>query len=160
LSNAPQLNLFDRSNPDPLPAPSIDPASESDLTHGFVVGDRIQIVNAGSPLEHLNGRRGEIVGLRSDVISVRVESIAVTLAFRPEALEKWTTIREYSTAGEEAETVEIVRVGDRVECSCAFIGRIGTVRKLGMHLAVRIAWVDYGAYRPWYPVALENLNLA
>jgi hypothetical protein len=160
LTNTGQLNLFD---PTTTISEAIDltPPPLDEGTHGgFAVGDRIQIIKAGPPFQHMNGQKGEVVGLITDAVSVQVEGVAVSLIFRPEALEKWTPINEYTAAREEAESVVLFRVGDRVECDAAFIGQVGTVQKIGTHCAVSVVWVDYGGGKPLYPCALEHLSHA
>jgi ribosomal protein L21E len=151
--DAGQLNLFDPI--DPTPQPLVDCA-----VSGFEVGDRIQIISAGTPLQHMNGQKGEVIGLMPDAVSVQVEGVAVALMFRPEALERRSPVSEYTTARDEAEAVVLFRVGDRVECHSAFVGQVGTVRRIGMHCAVTVAWVDYGERKPLYPSSLEYLSRA
>jgi hypothetical protein len=160
--NNSQLNIFEQ-----IPQPVKD--TTPDLNHsmldafsssGLTVGDRIHIIRAGPPFEHMNGQKGEVTELKADAVFVQVEGIAVALMFRREALEKWTAISEYTTAREEAESVVLFRVGDRVECDSAFMGQVGTVRKIGTHCAVTVAWVDYGAGKPLYPSPLEHLSQA
>jgi hypothetical protein len=139
LSTDGQLNLFEQINPAPS---AIAP----------------ETLSVDYPFQHLNGHEGVIVGLMPDAISVRVEGIAVALMFRPEALEKWTPIGEYTAASAEAEAVVLFREGDRVECHTAFIGHIGTVSRVGMHCGVPVAWVNYGKGKPLYPCSLEQLT--
>jgi hypothetical protein len=158
-----QLNLFEHNNPIPLAiVPETLPLDEraSDRTAGesFTPGICVKIVNAGAPFQHLNGQKGIVMGFMVDAISVQVEGIAVTLMFRPEALEKWTQMGEYTAASTEAESVVLFRAGDRVECHVAFIGHVGIVRKIGTHCGVTTAWVDYGRGKPLYPCALEHLT--
>jgi ribosomal protein L21E len=157
LTNAGQLNLFDPISPIPQAIEPSPPSINSYAVRGFEVGDRVQIINAGSPFQHMNGQKGDVVGLKPDMVSVQVEGVAVSLMFRPEALEKWTPVSEYTTANDEAESVVLFRVGDRVECDSAFVGQVGTVQRIGTHCAVTVAWVDYGGGKPLYPCSLENL---
>jgi ribosomal protein L21E len=158
-----QLNLFEHINPAPLAiAPEILP--DEQISHNctavedFAPGICVKIVNAGAPFQHLNGQKGIVMGFMADAISVQVEGIAVTLMFRPEALEKWTQMGEYTAASTEAESVVLFRVGDLVECHVAFIGHVGIVRKIGTHCDVTTAWVDYGKGKPLYPCSLEHLT--
>lgn len=158
MPNISQLNLFEQPTPtlsDITDQPIILDNQDTGL---FNVGDRIQIVKAGSPLQHLNGQKGHVVSLVSGNVSVQVEGIAVVLMFAPDALEKWTPISEYTSAREAAEAVELFRVGDRVECHFAFIGQVGTVQSIGKHCATTVAWVAYGEGKPSYPCALEYLS--
>jgi hypothetical protein len=160
LTDTGQLNLFDPINPiSEAIAPTFPPFDDG-IESGFAVGDRIQIVKAGPPLHNMNGQKGEVVGLMPDAVSVQVEGVAVALMFRPEALQKWTPIAEYAAARDEAESVVLFRVGDRVECDAAFAGQVGTVQRIGTHCAVTVAWVDYGEGKPLYPCALEHLSRA
>jgi hypothetical protein len=157
LMDVDQLNLFDSINSISEAIAPISSTIVDCAPSGFAVGDRIQI-NAGPPLQHMNGQTGEVVGLMPDAVSVQVEGVAVALMFRPEALEKWTPISEYTTASDEADAVVLFRVGDRVECDSAFVGQVGTVQRIGMHCAVSVAWVDYGEGKPLYPSPLEHLS--
>jgi hypothetical protein len=159
-----QLNLFEQIDPNPLAiAPETGPLEEriiSNCTAGesFAPGICVKIVKAGAPFQHLNGQKGIVRGFMADAIAIQVEGIAVTLMFRPEALEKWTQIGEYTAAGTEAESVTLFRVGDRVECHAAFIGHVGIVRKIGTHCGATTAWVEYGKGKPLYPCSLEHLT--
>jgi hypothetical protein len=159
-----QLNLFEQINPASLAiVPETLPLDDhivSDCTtdESFAPGICVKIVKAGAPFQHLNGQKGIVMGGRADAISVQVEGIAVTLMFRPEALEQWTQMGEYAAASTEAESVVLFRVGDRVECHVAFIGYLGIVRKIGTHCGVTTAWVDYGQGKPLYPCSLEHLT--
>ena len=157
-----QLNLFEHINPAPLAiVPEILPLDEraSDRTAGdsFAPGLCVKIVQAGEPFQHLNGQKGIVMGFMADAVAVSVEGIAVPLMFRPEALEKWTQMGEYTAASLEAESVVLFRVGDRVECHVAFVGHVGIVRKIGTHCGITTAWVDYGKGKPLYPCSLEHL---
>jgi hypothetical protein len=80
--------------------------------------------------------------------------------FRVEALERWSSISDFTTTREAAESVCLVSVGDRVECEGAYVGRIGTVRRVGVRCGGIIAWVDYGKGVPLYPCPVERLLLA
>jgi hypothetical protein len=162
-----QLNLFEHINPAPVAiVPETLPIDERTSSSGttgesFAPGVCVKIVKAGVPFQHLNGQKGIVVGsMADDAISVQVEGIAVALMFRPEALEQWTQIGEYTAASAEAESVVLFRVGDRVECHVAFIGDVGIVRKIGAHCGVTTAWVDYGKGKPLYPCSLEHLTQA
>jgi hypothetical protein len=158
LSNPSQLNLFDQPSP-VLSDIAVKPATLDNQDAGlFKVGDRIQIIKAGAPLQHLNGQKGHIVSCVAGNVGVQVEGVAVVLMFPCEALESWTPISEYTRAREAAETVELFRVGDRVECHLAFIGHVGTVQRIGMHCTITVAWVEYGEGKPLYPCALEYLS--
>jgi hypothetical protein len=152
--NTAQLSIFDR----PTPLESVFPATvEGEI---FALGDRIQITQIGPPLEYLNGQKGEIIHLRPGLASVKVEGIATAIVLRVEALERWTSISEFTAVREEAESVGIFCLGDRVECEGAYIGRVGTVRRIGVRCGVMVAWVDYGKGVPPYPCSVERLLLA
>lgn len=159
MTNTEQLSIFDQPLPFPQTIVCNQPENEV-ADSSFALGDRIQIVNAGPPLQHLNGQKGKVIGLTPDVVSVQVEGIAVAMMFCPEALVKWTSISEYTISSDEAESVFLFRVGDHVECDSAFLGQVGTVRKLGVHCATAVAWVDYGEGKPLYPSPLEHLSRA
>jgi hypothetical protein len=149
--NTAQLSIFEQ--PPPLePVPSITIEGEI-----FALGDRIQIAQIGPPLEYLNGQKGEIIHLRPGLASVKVEGIATEIVLRVEALERWTPISEFTAVREDAESVGIFCLGDLVECEGAYIGRVGTVRRIGVHCGVRVAWVDYGEGVPPYPCSVERL---
>jgi hypothetical protein len=159
LKNTEQLNLFEQPSPVPQSIDSAQPLDKN-FDNGFAIGDRIQIVKAGNPFQHMNGQKGKVVALTPDAVSVQVEGVAVALMFRPEALEKWTLVSGYMSATAEAESVILFRVGDRVECHFAFIGKIGIVQSIARHCAATVAWVDYGNGKPLYPSSLEQLTLA
>jgi ribosomal protein L21E len=158
LTSTGQLNLFEQINAAPSALAPETPALDDCPRGRFAVGDCIQIAKTGAPFEHLNGQKGIVVGLMADAVSVQVEGIAVALIFRREALEKWTPIHNYTSTSAETESVILFRVGDRVEGHVAFLGQVGIVKKVGMHCAMSVAWVDYGNEKPLYPCALEHLT--
>ncbi len=160
MSHTSQLNLFEQPNLDLSDLASKPPPLDNQEAGLFKVGDRIQIIKAGSPLQYLNGQKGNVVSLVSNGVAVQVESVAVVLMFPPEALEKWNPISDYTSAREAAEAIELFRVGDLVECHSAFLGQVGTVQSIGMHCAITVAWVKYGEGKPLYPCALEHLSPA
>lgn len=152
--NTAQLSIFDR--PPPLePAPSATVEGEI-----FALGDRIQITQIGPPLEYLNGQKGEIIHLWPGLASVKVEGIATAIVLQVEALELWSPIDDFTTSREAAELVCLAGTGDRVECEGAYVGRIGTVRRVGVQCGGMVAWVDYGEGVPLYPCSVERLSLA
>jgi ribosomal protein L21E len=159
LMNSEQLDLFGQPNPPQSATTPVEPL-EKCLESGFSVGDRIQIVKAGPPFENRNGQKGKVIGLAPDAVSVQIEGVAVTLIFRPEALEHWAPINDYIGARTEVEPVILLRVGDLVECDLAFVGQIGTIQKIGMHCGITVAWVQYGNGKPLYPCSLERLTPA
>jgi hypothetical protein len=156
LSNTAQLSIFDQPPPPPeaVALDAIAPAPGS-----FSPGTRIRITQAGPPLEHLNGQRGEIVSLMSGLALVKVEGIATAMMLRFDALIQWSPISEFTTIREETESISLVSVGDRVECDRAYVGQVGTVRRVGIQFGVMVAWVDYGDGKPWYPAIVESLSL-
>jgi hypothetical protein len=157
--NTAQLSIFDQ----PLPLEAATPAAETPTTvegEIFAPGDRIQIAQVGPPLEHLNGQKGEIISLMPGLASVKVEGIATAIMLRIEALERWSPISDFTTVREAAESVCLASVGDRVEYEGAYVGRIGTVRRVGVQCGVMVAWVDYGEGVPLYPCPVERLLLA
>lgn len=156
--NAAQLSIFDQ----PPPPEAATAAEVPAMVEGemFAPGDRIQIIQVGPPLKHLNGQKGEIISLLPGLASVKVEGIATLMVFRVEALERWSPISDFMTTWEEAESVCLWSVGDRVECEGAYVGRIGTVRRVGVQCAVMVAWVEYGEGVPLYPCPVERLSLA
>jgi hypothetical protein len=131
------------------PAPSLSP-SES-----FTPGFRVRITEAGPPIEHLNGRMGEVVSVSPGLALVQVEGIAVAMLLRVEAIEKYTEISQFMD--DEAPTIE---VGSAVECDYAFVGKVGVVRRIEMYCGGMVAWVDFGSGKPLYPVGMESLSLA
>jgi hypothetical protein len=154
--NSAQLSIFDR--PLSLEAQPLAPSSIEGAI--FVPGDRIQIARVGPPLEHLNGQKGEIISLLPGAASVQVEGIATAIVLRVEALERWSPIGEFTAVREEAESVSIFCLGDRVECEGAYGGRVGTVRRVGVQWGVMVAWIDFGKDVPLYPCPVERLSLA
>jgi hypothetical protein len=157
--NTAQLSIFDR--PPPLePATPATKASTTVEGEIFALGDRIQITQIGPPLEYLNGQKGEIIHLRPGLASVKVEGIATAIVLRVEALERWTSISEFTAVREEAESIGIFCLGDRVECEGAYLGRVGAVRRIGVRCGVMVAWVNYGEGVPPYPCSVERLLLA
>ncbi len=113
-------------------------------------------MQSGPPLEHLNGRMGEIVSVMPGFASVKIEGIAVAIMLRVEALEKYSEISQYVATREEV--TDQITVGSVVECDRAFIGRSGVVRRVEPHGKIAIAWVDYGKGQPLYPALLESLS--
>jgi hypothetical protein len=160
--NITQLSIFDQPPTPEALAPdadswstSISPAPES-----FGIGTIVQIAQAGPPLEHLNGQKGEVVSVMQGLALVKIEGIATALMLRFDALIQWSPIREFMTAREESESFCLVSVGDRVECDRAYVGRVGTVRRVGVLCGTMVAWVDYGDGKPFYPALVESLRLA
>ncbi len=157
--NTAQLSIFDQPPPIEVAAsvPEAPAAIEGEI---FAPGDRIQITQVGPPLEHLNGQKGEIISLMPGLASVKVEGIATAIMLRVEALERWSPISDFTTVREAAESVCLASAGDLVECEGAYVGRIGTVRRVGVQCGGRVAWVDYGEGVPLYPCPVEQLSLA
>jgi hypothetical protein len=135
--------MGDRTPPAPSPRESFSP------------GDRIRITEAGSPIQYLNGRLGEVVSVRQGLASVQVEGLAVAMLLRVEAIETYSEITPY--LDEEAPLIE---VGCSVECDDAFIGKVGVVRRIERYCGALMGWVDYGPGVPLYPAAVERLSLA
>jgi hypothetical protein len=83
-----QLNIFDqptRINPEIVKTEIVD-----ESCCGFEVGDRVQIQNAGVPLDKYNGDKGEIISIRLGLATVQIESLGHLIMFRCEALQKIT----------------------------------------------------------------------
>lgn len=157
--NTDQLSIFDQ--PPPLEAAPLTAEIPVNVEGEiFALGDRIQITQVGPPLEHLNGQKGEIISLLPGLASVKVEGIATAILLRVEVLERWSPIGEFTTTREAAESVCLVGVGDLVEDEGAYVGQIGTVRRIGVQCGVMVAWVDYGEGVPLYPCPVERLSLA
>jgi hypothetical protein len=159
-----QLSIFDQ--PPPVPpalakAPDhaeamgdrIPPALS--LGESFSPGDRVRIAQASSPLEHLNGRLGEIISVSPGLALVQIEGIAIALMLQVEAIEKYTEVSQFMD--DEAPLIE---VGCTVECDYAFVGKTGVVRRIERYCGALVAWVDYGPGVPLYPAAVDNLSLA
>jgi hypothetical protein len=162
--NTAQLSIFDQ--PPPVPpalakAPDhaeamgdrIPPALS--LGESFSPGDRVRIAQASSPLEHLNGRLGEIISVSPGLALVQIEGIAIALMLQVEAIEKYTEVSQFMD--DEAPLIE---VGCTVECDYAFVGKTGVVRRIERYCGALVAWVDYGPGVPLYPAAVDNLSLA
>jgi hypothetical protein len=155
-----QLNIFDqptRINPEIVKTEIVD-----ESCCGFEVGDRVQIQNAGVPLDKYNGDKGEITSIKLGLASVQLESIRHSIMFRCEALQKITAVSEHINAidaDDGADFVNPIIVGSLVECDSVFIGMNGTVRQIGMRLGITVAWVDFGSGKPLYPSSIENLIL-
>jgi hypothetical protein len=161
-----QLSIFD-------PPPQVSPASAKAPDHAEVEGDRappalsfspgesyapgvrVRIAQASSPLEHLNGRLGEIISVSPGLALVQIEGIAIALMLQVEAIEKYTEVSQFMD--DEAPLIE---VGCTVECDYAFVGKTGVVRRIERYCGALVAWVDYGPGVPLYPAAVDNLSLA
>jgi hypothetical protein len=164
--NTAQLNLFDQSPPVSLaPAKALDnaeamgdriqPAPRLSVGESFSPGDRVRIAQAGPPLEHLNGRLGEVVSVSPGLALVQVEGIAVAMLLRVEAIEKYTEISQF--LDDEAPAIE---VGCTVECDHAFVGKTGFLRRIEPYCGALVGWVDYGPGVLLYPAGVESLSLA
>jgi hypothetical protein len=125
------------------------------LGESFSPGDRVRIAQASSPLEHLNGRLGEIISVSPGLALVQIEGIAIALMLQVEAIEKYTEVSQFMD--DEAPLIE---VGCTVECDYAFVGKTGVVRRIERYCGALVAWVDYGPGVPLYPAAVDNLSLA
>jgi hypothetical protein len=135
------------------PAPS---SSESfSLGESYAPRVRVRIAQAGPPLEHLNGRFGEIISISPGLALVRIEGIAIAIMLRVEAIEKYTEVSQFMD--DEAPLIE---VGCTVECDYAFVGKTGVVRRIEPYCGALVGWVDYGPSVPLYPAAVESLSLA
>jgi hypothetical protein len=129
-----QLSIFDQPPPVP-PAlakapdhaeasgdripPALAPSSSESSSPGesYAPRVRVRIAQAGKPIEHLNGRLGEIISISQGLALVQVEGIAAAMLLRLEAIEKYTEISQFMD--DEAPTIE---VGSAVECDYAFVG--------------------------------------
>jgi hypothetical protein len=91
-----QLSIFDQ--PPPVPpalakAPDHAEASGDRIPpvpnpgESYAPGDRVRIAQAGPPLEHLNGRLGEIISISQGLALVQIEGIAAAMLLRLEAIE-------------------------------------------------------------------------
>jgi hypothetical protein len=153
--NLTQLDLFDP----PQSTQSIDrsaaPADHASPSEIFSPGDRIRIVQAGKPIEHLNGRLGEVLSVRQGLASVQVEGVATAMLLRTEAIERYNEVSQFMD-----NEVLAVEVGSVVDCDYAFVGKIGTVRRIEVYCGTLVAWVDYGAGVPLYPAGVDSLSLA
>ena len=164
--NPSQLSIFDQLPPvslalakAPENASSIgdhtSTASSFSPSDRFSPGDRIRITQAGPPVEYLNGRLGNVVSVRQGLASVEVEGVAAAMLLRTEAIERYSEITQY--LDEEALSIE---VGSTVECDYAFVGKIGTVRRIEQYCGALVGWVDYGLGVPLYPAGVDSLCLA
>jgi hypothetical protein len=161
--NITQLSIFDQPPPPPeaLAPDTKAPHQESaPAPETFTLGTRIRITQAGPPLEHLNGQKGEVVSVMQGLALVKVEGVATAMMLRFDALIQRSPISEFTTTREEAESISLVSVGDRVECDRAYVGQVGTVRRVGIQFGVMVAWVDFGDSKPLYPALVESLSLA
>lgn len=150
-----QLSIFDQ----PPPPQALASETTAPAPENFGPGTIVQIAQAGPPLEHLNGQKGEIVSLMPGLALVKIEGIATAMMLRFDALIQWSSVSEFTAAREEAESFCLLSVGDRVECDRAYVGQVGTVRRVGIQCGVMVAWVDYGDGKPWYPAMVESLSL-
>jgi hypothetical protein len=157
-----QLSIFDQPPQPEALAPEADSWSTSiaPAPESFGIGTIVQIAQAGPPLEHLNGQKGEVVSVMQGLALVRIEGIATAMMLRFEAVTQWSPVSEFTTAREESESISLVSVGDRVECDRAYLCQVGTVRRVGVLCGVMVAWVDYGDGKPWYPALVGSLSLA
>jgi hypothetical protein len=153
MKNA-QLNLFDPPQT-PVSAPVTPPTDRTSPGESYAPGVRVHIIQAGPPIEHLNGRLGEVVSVRQGLTSVQVEGIAAAMLLRVEAIERYSEITQY--LDEEAPWIE---VGSSVECDYAFNAKIGVVRRIEIYCGGMVAWVDFGSGKPLYPAGMESLSLA
>ncbi len=146
-----QLNLFEQ------PSPVLVSVTQVFTINGsaFEVGERVRVANAVAPLDRLNGRLGQIEEITPKFVSVKLEGVAVAVMLRIEAIEKVSKINAF-VLDEESQHIE---VGALVSSEEAFLGQIGTVRKIGSYCGAIVAWVDYDG-KPLYPAALESLSLA
>jgi hypothetical protein len=145
LAKAPDYAEMDGDRIPPVPNPG----------ESYAPGDRVRIAQAGKPLEHLNGRLGEIISISQGLALVQVEGIAAAMLLRVEAIERYSEISQF--LDDEGPLIE---VGCTVECDYAFNGKIGTVRRIEPYCGAMVAWVDFGAGVPWYPAGVESLSLA
>jgi hypothetical protein len=156
--NSSQLSIFDQPTGTNLEI--ADSAIVDESCFGFEVGDRVQILNAGTPLDKYNRQKGEVVSIKPGLVSVQLEGLNNPIMFRYEALQKWTALSEYIDSCEEADLTNSIAVGNLIMCDYAFIGITGIVRQIGMSLGITVAWVDFGSGKPLYPCLLESLILA
>ena len=145
-----QLNLFEQPSAKSvsLPQPAVSNSA-------FEVGARVRVVNAGAPLDRLNGRLGKIVSVMEKFASVELEGVAVAVMLRFEAIDRVSDLNIFISD----EVSQHIEIGCSVSSEDVFLGKIGTVRKIESYCGAVVAWVDYGG-KPWYPAALESLSLA
>jgi hypothetical protein len=109
LSNIAQLSIFDLP-----PAPkALAPDTKNPAPETFRPGTRIRITQAGPPLEHLNGRVGEVVSAMQGLALVKIEGIATAMMLRVEALETYSEIRQSVDAFDDV--AQPIIVGSIVE---------------------------------------------